>query len=39
MAMPFGMLLDIIAVEQIKNEGAKEKRDEEEDFFALLERK
>ncbi len=39
MAIPFGRLLDLIAVEQIKTEEAKEKRTEEDDFFALLERK
>lgn len=37
--MPFGRLLDLIAVEQIKTEEAKEKRTVEDDFFALLERK
>ena len=37
--MPFGRLLDLIAVEQIKTEDAKEKKAEEDDFFALLERK
>lgn len=38
-AMPFGYLLDLIAVEQIKNEGAKEKKPDNDDFFALLRRK
>lgn len=39
MALPFGVLMDLIAVYQIKEEGAKEKVSEEDDFFALLERK
>lgn len=34
--MPLGDLKTFIAIEQIKNEGAKEKRSEEDDFFELL---
>lgn len=37
--MPIGDLLTLIAIEQIKTEGAKERRDEDEDFFDLLKRK
>lgn len=40
--LPMGELLDLIAIEQIKHEGAKLRRseaDEEEAFFALLNRR
>lgn len=41
--MPFGELCDLIAIEQIKVEGAKQrhkktKEEEEKEFFKLLER-
>ena len=39
MDIPVGLLLDLIAVQQIKEEGAKQKRvvrDQEEEFFRLL---
>lgn len=39
LSIPFSYLLDLIAVEQIKNEGAQQKataQDEQEDFFRLL---
>lgn len=41
--MPVGELLDLIAIEQIKNEGAKLKRilteeEEEIDFWRLMEK-
>ena len=34
--MPFGDLKTYIAIERIKNEGAKEKQSEEDEFFDLL---
>lgn len=39
--MPFGELCDLVAVEQIKNEGAKYKRrktqkEEEEEFWQII---
>lgn len=37
--LPLGLLLDLIAVQQIKQEGAKQKRtalDEEAEFLRLL---
>jgi hypothetical protein len=34
--VPLGELLDLIAIEQVKHEGAKVKRSEEEEFFELL---
>lgn len=38
MATPFGVLLDLIAIEQIKTEGFKRKHVEtEDDFWALME--
>lgn len=37
-ALPLGELLDLIAVEQFKCEGAKLQISEEDEFFALLER-
>ena len=33
---PFGDLKTLIAIEQIKSEGAKEKGTEEDEFFDLL---
>ena len=39
LSIPFSLLLDLIAIEQIKNEGAHRKAseaDEEEEFFRLL---
>ena len=39
LALPLGQLLDLIAVNQIKTEGAEPKRtqqEEEQDFFNLL---
>lgn len=39
MSIPFSYLLDLIAVEQIKNENAEQKptaQDEENEFFRLL---
>ena len=39
LALPFGELLNMIAIEQIKHEGATRKRsqaDEEADFMRLL---
>lgn len=39
MDIPVGLLLDLIAVQQIKEEGAKQKqvvRDQEGEFFRLL---
>ena len=39
LTVPFSLLLDLIAVEQIKNEGAEQKlsaQDEEAEFFRLL---
>lgn len=37
MDMPLGDLKTFIAIQQIKAEGAKEKKDEEQEFFDLLE--
>ena len=39
--IPFGELLDYVAIEQIKHEGAKLKNsaDETDEFFALLQRR
>lgn len=37
--MPFGELCDLIAIEKIRNEGAKQKKtraEEETEFFRLL---
>ena len=34
--LPLGDLKTLIAIEQIKNEGRKEKRSEEDEFFDLL---
>lgn len=39
LSVPLGELLDLIAVEQIKNEGAKLKENETDEFFALLNRR
>lgn len=41
MDLPLGELLDLIAIEQIKHEGARLKRvpEDEDDFFALLNRR
>lgn len=39
LSVPLSILLDLIAVQQIKLEGAERKRteqDEQDDFFALL---
>lgn len=37
--MPFGELLDLIAIEQIKHEGARLQQTEEDEFFELLKRR
>ena len=37
--IPYGELYDLISIEQIKHEGAKLKESEEDEFFALLERR
>lgn len=42
MALPIGFLLDLIAIEQVKNEGATLKKSEDEEadeFMRLLEYK
>lgn len=36
--MPLGLLLDLIAIEQIKEEGFELVNKQEDDFWALLER-
>lgn len=38
-AIPHGELMDLIAVEQIKHEGAKLKSSEDEEFWELLNRR
>lgn len=38
-ALPHGELMDLIAIEQIKHEGAKLRRSEEEEFFEILNRR
>lgn len=37
--MPVGLLLDLISIEQVKEEGFEVVRTQEDDFWALLERK
>lgn len=37
--LPFGELLDLISVEQVKREGAKLRETEEAEFFDLLNRR
>lgn len=38
-ALPHGELLDLIAAEQIKSEGAKLRRSEDDEFWELLNRR
>lgn len=42
MDMPFGLLCDLVAIEQIKNEGMVQKikkteQEEQEEFYSILE--
>lgn len=37
--MPYGVLLDLIAIGQVKSGAAELQRSEEDDFFALLSRR
>lgn len=39
LALPYGQLLDLVAIEQIKHEGAKLKKNDEDEFWELLERR
>ncbi len=34
--IPFGMLCDLIAIEQLKHEGAKIKKTDEDEFLELM---